>query len=232
MDSRMSRLIDVPEHRSIAASDFEIRANGDSLTLRGYATVFDSPYDMYGGPPNGWSEIIDPGAFKRTLAEKPDLNLLINHEGMPLARTKSGTLQVSTDNRGLKVEAKLDRSDPDVQRLEPKMLRGDMDEMSFAFRVKAQQWSNDDTERRITEVSLHKGDVSVVNYGANPATSATLRSLIDNDALIEARDIEADDLIALRRRIDQVIAKRQGSAIRPGRLAMLRALGDSTDLPD
>jgi hypothetical protein len=64
-----------------------------------------------------------------------------------------------------------------VQRLETKMERGDMDEMSFAFRVKADKWSDDDTERTLTEVSLHKGDVSVVNFGANPATSAQLNSM-------------------------------------------------------
>jgi hypothetical protein len=56
------------------------------------------------------------------------------------------------------------------------MDRGDIDEMSFGFRVVAQVWSPDWTQRDITEVDLNKGDVSAVNYGANPATAgATLR---------------------------------------------------------
>ena len=49
-----------------------------------------------------------------------------------------------------------------------------MNEMSFAFRVLKQVWSENDTQRRITEISLDKGDVSLVNFGANPATSAQL----------------------------------------------------------
>lgn len=144
------------------------------LILTGYASVFNAPYEVYGGPPMGWTETIDRRAFDQTLSEKPDLHLLINHEGMPLARTKSGTLQLSADNHGLKVTAQLDRSDPDVQRIEPKMQRGDMNEMSFAFCVLKQVWSENDTQRRITEISLDKGDVSLVNFGANPATSAQL----------------------------------------------------------
>ena len=156
------------------AGHFEYRAEGDVLILTGYASVFNAPYDVYGGPPMGWTETIDRRAFDQTLSEKPDLHLLINHEGMPLARTKSGTLQLSADNHGLKVTAQLDRSDPDVQRIEPKMQRGDMNEMSFAFRVLKQVWSENDTQRRITEISLDKGDVSLVNFGANPATSAQL----------------------------------------------------------
>ena len=171
------KLLDSPERRAIAADGFELRGKGDGLTLTGYASVFGNGYDVLGGPPYGWTERVDKRAFDATLAAKPDLHLLINHEGMPLARTKSGTLQLSTDSKGLLVEANLDRRDPDVQRLETKMERGDMDEMSFAFRVKADKWSDDDTERTLTEVSLHKGDVSVVNFGANPATSAQLNSL-------------------------------------------------------
>lgn len=182
-----------PERRAIAVSDFELRKTGDSLSLRGYASVFDHGYDIYGGPSKGgFTEIVDKRAFDATLKEKPDLHLLINHEGMPLARTKSGTLLLSTDSKGLLVDApNLDRRDPDVQRLEVKMQRGDMDQMSFAFRVLGQQWTEEDTVRRITEASLHKGDVSVVNFGANDATSASLRSLVrqirELDLVAEAR---------------------------------------------
>lgn len=238
--SRRAKLIDVPEHRSLPASDFEFRTGGDTLTLTGYASVFDAPYEICGGPPLGWTEIVDRRAFDRTLAEKPDLHLLINHEGMPLARTKSGTLQLSTDATGLKVHARLDRRDPDVQRLEAKMARGDMDEMSFAFRVKRQEWSADDTERRITEASLHKGDVSVVNFGANPATSAQLRSVLDGlaglgavEALTEARSIGRDSLARAHELLGGLLRAVDDSPRPAGaRLSALRALGDGTDLPD
>lgn len=174
------------EVRRFNLSDVELRSGGgDTLTLVGYASVTESPYEMYGGPPWGWSETIARGAFDKTLSESPDVQLLINHEGLPLARTKSGTLRLAADNVGLAVEADLDPADPDVQRLAPKMDRKDIDEMSFAFRVKRQEWDEDYTERRITEVSIHKGDVSVVNYGANPATTVDLRAFAG--ALAELR---------------------------------------------
>jgi len=209
MDRKL--LIDAPERRGVATSGFELRAaaDGGTYTLTGYASVFDAPYDVYGGPPTGWTETIDSAAFDKTLDEKPDLHLLINHEGMPLARTKSGTLKLSVDDTGLKVVAELDATDPDAQRLSAKMKRGDMDEMSFAFRVKRQEWNEEETERRITEVSLHKGDVSVVNFGANPATSAQIRGLVealaaagDDDAVLaEVRALSAANVTAAARKL-------------------------------
>jgi HK97 family phage prohead protease len=166
---------------------FDVASDPDTLTLTGYASTFE-PYEMYGGPAQrGWIEQLDRTAFDATLRESPDLHLLINHQGMPLARTKSGTLQLSVDDHGLKVVARPDRSDPDVQRLEPKMRRGDMDQMSFAFRVKAQEWkaapgfTDPESLRIIRAVDLNKGDVSVVNFGANPTTTASVRSAESRD---------------------------------------------------
>lgn len=214
-------LTDAPEHRSIPLDRVEIRDIEDDDTeviLEGYASTFEE-YEMYGGPANyGWIERLSPDAFAKTLREKPDLHLLINHAGMPLARTKSGTLDLSADEHGLKVVARMDKRDPEVQSLAIKMARGDMDEMSFAFRVKAQEWRaapgyeeiDDQSYRTITEVSLHKGDVSVVNWGANPTTSAEilsapdlLRAFVDCD-LTEARADQ--DLVKLvKAKIDEIV---------------------------
>jgi HK97 family phage prohead protease len=212
-----------PERRAVAAERFETRAKGDTLTLEGYASVFDAPYDVYGGPPYGFTEVVDRRAFNKTLADKPDLHLLINHEGLPLARTKSGTLSLSVDERGLKVFANLDRRDPDVQKLEVKMDRGDLDEMSFAFRTLKDEWTDDDSERRLLEVSLDKGDVSIVNFGANPATTAGLRDLdaalevlaelVPADALAEVRSMEGatDRLAAAHKALGQLMKELTGS---------------------
>lgn len=194
--TKRRELAGAPERRAVNCQ-LEFRGKtDDGLILEGYASVFDAPYDVYGGPPFGWTEMVDRKAFNRTLAGGPDLHLLINHEGMPLARTKSGTLHLSTDDHGLKVRATLDPLDPDVQRLEPKMKRGDMDEMSFAFRVPkgGDVWNDDESERRLVEVNIDKGDVSVVNFGANPATSTSINRALqmladaDEDALAEVRN--------------------------------------------
>jgi HK97 family phage prohead protease len=149
-------------------------------TLTGYAATFNQSYDL------GWfMERIDPCAFDRTLAPSPDARLLIDHEGQPLARTKSGTLTLGTDERGLTVRAELDPTDPDVQRLLPKMRRGDLDQMSFAFRVPAggDDWSPDMGLRTIREINLTGGDVSVVTYPANPSTEASVRARDEREAV-------------------------------------------------
>lgn len=237
-----TQITDAPERREVAVG-FETRdVDGNTLTLTGYASVFGKPYPIYGGPKEGgFNETIDRKAFDKTLAEKPDLHLLVNHEGLPLARTKSGTLDLSTDSTGLKVVARLDRSDPDVQRLEPKMRRGDMDEMSFAFRVKAQEWSEDETERLITEVSLHKGDVSVVNWGANPATSASIRSLMaaladgEADLIAEVRKLPTDRRKALHRRLTGLLPEFEltddgGRVVSRGALASAREVLSAREL--
>lgn len=238
-------LRDSPERRGVAASEFEFRNGaGNETTLTGYASIFGNAYRVAGGPPYGWDESVARSAFDKTLAEKPDLHLLINHEGMPLARTKSGTLKLSTDSRGLLVEANLDQRDPDVQRLVTKMARGDMDEMSFAFRVKDDKWNDDETQRTLTEVSLHKGDVSVVNWGANPATSAKVRSVDDiltelagadlDPALTELRSVDGDVLARLEAARDVLASLYRSlrpSAAKRLTVAALRELGAETDLP-
>lgn len=206
--SKRRDLAGAPERRAVNCR-LEFRGKtSDGLVLEGYASVFDAPYDVYGGPPVGWSEVVDRKAFNRTLAGNPDLHLLINHEGMPLARTKSGTLSLSTDNHGLKVRATLDPTDPDVQRLQPKMDRGDMDEMSFAFRVPkgGDVWNESETERRLVEVNIDKGDVSVVNFGANPSTDASLNRALellaeaDEELLAELRNATPADVIESARK--------------------------------
>lgn len=221
---KADRLLGAPERRAFKCEAFELRATSDTtVTVSGYASVFDKGYEMYGGPEKGgWTEIVDRRAFDETLKRKPDLHLLINHEGMPLARTKSGTLRLSTDSTGLKVDADLDRSDPDVQRLEVKMGRGDMDEMSFAFRTIRHEWNEDETERRLMELNLDKGDVSVVNFGASPHTSAGIRSMQDaleaitSGELAEMRSLDPSDVRAALEVLGQLIEPTQKPSEKQG----------------
>ncbi|UUP19513.1 hypothetical protein NTH_04016 [Nitratireductor thuwali] len=102
---------------------------------------------------------------------------LINHEGLPLARTRSKTLKLSEDDKGLRMETMLDAEDPDVKSIIGKMRRGDLDKMSFAFRAEVQEW--DDTQdlplRTIKKASLF--DVSIVTTPAYEGTEIGLRSL-------------------------------------------------------
>jgi HK97 family phage prohead protease len=151
--------------------------DGLEFRVEGYASVVDTPYDM-----GSYEETISRSAFAKTLSMRPDVQLLVNHEGLPLARTtvapgQPGHLQLSEDSRGLRFAAQLDRNDPDAQTLMRKVGAGLMDQASFAFRVIRQSWNDAHTLRTILEVSLDRGDVSIVNYGASPTTSVDARSL-------------------------------------------------------
>lgn len=160
--------------RRVAVAGLELRDGSDTVTMTGYASTFNQPYDM------GWyRETVHPDAFKRSLGQKPDVRLLINHAGLPLARTTSGTLTLDTDSTGLRVSAELDPSDPDVAALVPKMRRGDLNQMSFGFRVMGDdgdEWSSDMSQRTLRSLDINDGDVSVVTYPANPMTSVGVRA--------------------------------------------------------
>ena len=174
------------EQRLYSGLDMEMRATSDTtVDFRGYATVYDTWYEVAGGPERGgWNEMVKAGAGSRTLNAKPSVMLLINHEGLPLARTTSGTMTLEEDKRGLIVNAPtLDLRNPRVQEVYSALDRKDVDEMSFGFRVTRQEWNDDYTERIIGEYDLNVrgADMSIVTWGANPATVAQIRAaaLID-----------------------------------------------------
>lgn len=179
VDGRAELGLDVVQrgHRLEArAREIEVRSNEDGTTgLSGYATVYDYAYPVAGGPElYGWNETIVAGACDKSVMERDDVRLLLNHEGITLARTRSATMSLVSDDTGLLVDVpSLDLGSPLVQSVCSALNRRDLDEMSFAFRVIRQEWNGDYTERRILEVKLY--DVSVVTYPANPATLVMLR---------------------------------------------------------
>lgn len=165
----------------------EIRQDNGTLTVEGYAALFDTPTDIGGV----FIEQIERGAFKNAIARGDDVEFLINHGGLPLARSTAGNLMLEEDDKGLKIRAHLDPTDPDVQRIVPKMRAGMLAQMSFAFQATGQRWDTpgDGLDvRTITDVVLF--DVSVVNRGAYPDTSIALRSRDEarGDSEAERRD--------------------------------------------
>ncbi|MFC6089454.1 HK97 family phage prohead protease [Saccharothrix lopnurensis] len=159
----------------VAVRGLDVRAagaGGGSHKFRGYASVTATGYEMYdwAGP---YTELVDVGAFAVTLSRSDlDVPLVLQHESLRrIARTTSGSLSLTEDDTGLLVEADLDPDDHDVQYIVPKLTRGDIDEMSFKFRITSGQWSPDWTEYHIKEVDLHRGDVAIVGYGASPHTA-------------------------------------------------------------
>ena len=143
--------------------------------LTGYASTVEDPYEMYDmfGP---YTEVIDRGAFDRTLGGGADVAFLVNHRGTTMARTSAGTLELAADEHGLLSNAFLNPERQDVKDLILAIDDKNITEMSFAFQIVRGTWSPDYDEFRILEVDLNRGDVSAVNYGANPNTSIAARA--------------------------------------------------------
>lgn len=177
------------EYETRAGLRVEVRAKDDGgVVVEGYAAIYDEETDIGGV----FREVIRPGAFRSAIERGDDVTLNINHnDNFLLARTSSGTLELREDKKGLWVRSELDPSDPDVARLVPKMRRGDLSKMSFAFSVPegGQNWSTsaDGMDvREIKDVMLF--DVSVVSTPAYNGTSIALRS--KDEAKREAKAAE------------------------------------------
>lgn len=159
----------------------ELRAAGDGssgLTFDGHATTYERSYEMWDsyGP---YDEIVSHEAGKHSLA-RPDLDvpLVLDHRSIRrIARTTNGSLSLTETDHGLHVLApNLDPADADVAYIAPKLRAGLVDEMSFMFRITKGEWSPDFTVYRIHEYDIHRGDVAIVGFGANPTTDAALRA--------------------------------------------------------
>lgn len=177
------------EMRRVNVNEFELRAGptGDGMSFTGYAAVFNSDSE-----PLPFIERIAPGAFRKSLKGRNTIKMYMNHDSsMLLASTRSKTLRLEEDSRGLLVNA--DLPDTTVGRdLSVLMKRGDVDSMSFGFSVPAggDKWSDDGMTRELRNVRLHEVSV-VTGFPAYKATSATVRSL---DILAKRTGIDADKL--------------------------------------
>lgn len=195
------------EIRTLKGREIEIRAadDGSSVKVSGYAAVFDEVTDI-----GGWfREVVRPGAFKDAITRGDDVTFLINHDGLPLSRTSSKTLTVREDSKGLFMESTLDASDPDVMRIIPKMKRGDLSKMSFAFSMMpdgetrwTQTGAGEDAEelREIIKVG-RLYDVSIVTEPAYAGTEIALRSREEARKAMAPRDADAG-LIRRRMTLD------------------------------
>lgn len=168
--------------RAFTLRDVDVVEDDTAVRFTGYAIVFDTLSENLGGQ----YEEIAPEAVDRALTEGHDVRFLINHEGLPLARTTSGTMTLAKDDNGLRVEATFDGSVHDVQRLASALRREDVTQMSFAFLPKARVRADRDGMKiwRVTDMDLY--DVSVVGIPAYRETEAALRTLEEAQAAAEA----------------------------------------------
>lgn len=162
----------------------ELRAAGRQL--QGYAATFGVEAKI-----GGFTEIIAPGAFAESLRAGSDILALADHNPRAvLARTKSGTLKLSEDARGLAFA--IDLPDTSIGRDVLALAeRGDLGGMSFGFTVRkgGERWAG--TRRELRSIDLR--EISVVS--AWPAYENTE---------VHARSQAPEGLIMLRRFLEIV----------------------------
>ena len=187
----LSTMDNAVETRRITVNEFELRnaTEGAGMTFVGYGAVFNSDSE-----PLPFTERIAPGAFSRSLRSRNEIKMFVNHDTTQvLASKRAGTLRLSEDSHGLRVEADL----PDTtagRDMAFLIKRGDVADMSFGFSVPrgGDSWSDDGATRELREVRLHEVSI-VTGFPAYAATTASVRSL---DGLVEATGLEADKLNA------------------------------------
>lgn len=162
------------ERRSFKATELRVEGEQKQPVIRGYAAVFNVVSENL-----GWfREIIRPGAFKKTINDGADVRALFNHNpDFVIGRTKSGTLKLTEDEKGLFIEA----TPPDATWARDLVLsisRGDIDQMSFGFETVKDRWGTEGGEsmRELLEAKLF--DVSPVTYPAYTQTSVSARSIL------------------------------------------------------
>lgn len=151
----------------------EVRALEDNekqeMIVEGYAVVFNQETDL------GWcKEIIDRNAFNG--ADMKDCVLKYNHNDsfLILARTRNKSLELTIDDHGLKIRAKLidTTNNKDVYKM---IKEGLLDKMSFAFTVAERKWDYETDTRTVLKISKLY-DVSVVDVPAYDNTEIYARS--------------------------------------------------------
>ena len=184
------------ETRIIEEDSIELRGEGDLPTIVGYAAVYNRPTSERFAEVHGFREEILPGAFSELLASNPDVRAFYSHdEARILGRTKSGTLKLREDERGLYCEI----TPPDTQLGRDtikEIRRGDLSGMSVRFgKVKDTfRRENGQVIRTISKVG-RLVELSPVALPAYEATEVSLRSLREwTDSEQKARQSNANRL--------------------------------------
>lgn len=176
-------------------AEFRALDESDSYVVEGYATTFDQPYTLYSDGYYELREVVDSKAFEKT--DMSDVIMQYDHEGRVFARNRNKTLDLATDEHGLKITANLGGTDIGRQ-LYQEIKGGYTDRMSFAFTVSDDKRERETIDGKIVVTRRILGfrklyDVSAVSTPANNSTSISARSWCDG----VIAELEAERLSAL-----------------------------------
>lgn len=175
------------ERRAWAECRAEASDNGRKI--RGYGIVFNSRSADLGG----FHEVIAPEAVDRTLNEGLDVRALVDHDSAKvIGRTRSGTLRLRKDSRGLHIEVEPDEDISYAKDIMRAVARGDVSGMSFAFRAIEDVWDYDAKTPLRTVTDMRVSEVSIVTFPAYGATDVQVaqRSLQQFQAARGANRLE------------------------------------------
>lgn len=179
-----------------APGEFRVSTNTNAGTLvSGTGSTYNNLYDVYDFF-GRYSERFSPGAFA-SVAARADCRFLINHDGLALARTTSGTLVLRDTAQALTFAAYLDESSYQANDLLSTIRRGDVSQCSIGFIVADDTWDEDMTTRTIIRVA-ELLDVSAVTYPANPSTTIGIGASADASP-VRSLDLQRERALAQQR---------------------------------
>jgi hypothetical protein len=178
------------EYRKFA--EFEIRMMDDpqQMIVEGYALTFDQPTVLFEMDGIQYKEMIGKGSLVGT--DLTDVIFNYDHSGKVMARTRNNTLELTVDDRGLKIRARLDGT-KEGQALYEEIKGGYIDRMSFAFMTSAEEYNKETRTRTITGIKKIY-DVAAVSIPAYESTSISARSFFELEREKERKALDSAEL--------------------------------------
>ena len=193
----MPMKIDKREYRRIETEALETRTAEDgAMIVEGYATTYNQPYPLWRDKEMTVNEQVDANAFAE--CDMSDVIMQYDHEGRVFARVKNGTLELESDEHGLKIRANLGGTEIGRQLFE-EIQGGYTNKMSFGFTVAGEKKTRSKAEdghitilRTITKIGKLY-DVSAVSLPANDATEISARSTGDGLIAEAMKEVQAEE---------------------------------------
>ena len=202
----MPTKFDKREYRKIDAALMETRTAEDGAKIvEGYATTFNQPYQLWRDKEMTVNEQVDRNAFAET--DMSDVIMQYDHEGRVFARIANGTLELESDEHGLRIRANLGGTEIGRQLFE-EIQGGYTNKMSFGFTVTGEERkTTKDADGHITVLRTITKigklfDVSAVSLPANDATEISARNVGDGLIAEVLKEVQAEE--ERQRRIGEI----------------------------
>lgn len=201
---RQYRMIQLPDMQLRAAE--QVDEEKPKYIVEGYATTYDDPYTLFEYDGIAYKETVSRDALAG--ADMSDVIFLYNHEGMVYARQSNGTLELTSDERGLHVKADLGSTEASRQMFES-IQAGLVTQMSWAFTIADEEYDEETHTRSIKSVRKVY-DVSAVSIPANPNTDIAESARRSLDGVIKAEEEKRRSERERAERIERIRNKLKG----------------------